>query len=151
MDKRLRRLLTADIELVTLPAAQPGCVEVDPHRIEQVIINLAINARDAMPDGGTLMISTSDGSSRDSEPESGRHVTLTVSGDGVGMTEEVKSSIFEPFFTTKGAGKRTGLGLSICHDIVSQAGGRITVESRPGRGTSFRIYLPRAEAWDGPF
>ena len=148
MDRLLRRLLTADIELVTSPAPEPGCVKVDPLRIEQVLINLAINARDAMPDGGKVMISTSNVPYRDTEPGSGQQVMLSITDDGIGMTEEVKSRIFEPFFTTKEAGKGTGLSLSICHDIVSQAGGRIAVESRPGKGTSFRIYLPSVEAED---
>ena len=146
MDRLLRLLLTADIELVTLPAPQLGFVRVDLNGIERVLINLATNAHDGMPYGGKLIISTSNVSSRDPEARAGRQVMLTITDEGVGMTEEVKSRIFEPFFTTKEAGKGTGLGLSICNEIVTQAGGRITVESEPGKGTSFRVYLPMVEA-----
>ena len=145
-DWLLRLLLTADIQLVSLAAPHLGLVKIDPHRIEQVLINMATNARDAMPSGGKLIISSSNVSARDTEARLVQHVMLTITDEGVGMTEELKSRIFEPFFTTKEAGKGTGLGLSICRDIVTEAGGRITVESQPGEGTTFRIYLPGVEA-----
>ena len=123
-------------------------IKVDPGQFEQVILNLAINARDAMPEGGTLGIETSlvqvDQSHvnrlRGSRP--GPHVMVTVSDTGVGMPREVLDRIFEPFFTTKGPDRGTGLGLAICYGIVKQAGGNIWVYSEPGHGTTFRLYFP---------
>ncbi len=149
IDGMLRRLISEDIELVTLPALDLGIVEADVGEIEQVLTNLAVNAKDAMPNGGKLIVETAnvtiDAAYVAQHPEAsvGDYVMLSVSDNGAGMTEEVKSSIFEPFFTTKEVGKGTGLGLSTCYGIVTQAGGHITVESEPGKGATFRACLPR--------
>ena len=151
MDKMLRRLIGEDIELVTLAGPRLGPVKVDPGQMEQVLMNLAVNARDAMPQGGSLVVETSNATDLPDEllplgkrPEG--YVVLRVSDTGTGMTEEVRSHAFEPFFTTKGVGEGTGLGLSTCYGIVAQSGGHIGAESEPGQGTTFRIYLPRVEA-----
>lgn len=132
--KLLRRLLSEGIELVLLPAAEPACVFVDPGQIEQVLGNLATNARDAMPSGGkfTLTISLDD-----------TDVVLRASDTGSGMDENVKKHVFEPFFTTKTTGRGTGLGLATSFSIVEQAKGKITIESEPGLGSTFIIRLPR--------
>ena len=148
MDAMLRRLIGASIELVTLPGNDAGYVNADHSQIEQVVINLALNARDAMPKGGRLTLEVArvaldlhdlEGQA-DAVP--GDHVVLTVRDTGTGMTEEVKQRIFDPFFTTKEVDKGTGLGLSSCHGIVAQHGGHIAVESKLGEGTTFNIYLP---------
>ena len=131
----LRRLLGEHVELVLRPAPSLGTVRVDPGQIEQVIVNLAVNARDAMPAGGRLTIST-----RELELEEGPAIELEVADTGIGMDEETQAQIFEPFFTTRSAG--TGLGLASVYGIVSQSGGTITVESRVGEGSSFRVRLP---------
>jgi PAS domain S-box-containing protein len=142
----LRRLVTAEIELVT--ALEPGLppIRMDRVLMEQVLMNLTVNARDAMPSGGLLTIGTAVADIGDSPtlPGSspGRHVVLTVSDTGHGMTAEVKSHLFEPFFTTKELGKGTGLGLATVYGIVQQSGGYIEVESEPGQGAAFHIYLP---------
>jgi len=147
--KILRRLIGEDIELVTLPGADLWSVQVDPIQLEQVLLNLAINARDAMPKGGRLTIETSnlhldaaDTSAHGNCPP-GDYVSLVVSDAGVGMTDEVKAHLFEPFFTTKEQGKGTGLGLATCYGIIKQSGGHISVSSETGRGTTVWIYLPR--------
>ena len=148
--KILRRLIGTDIELVTVAAPDLGHVRADPGQIEQVLINLAINARDAMPRGGKLAIEThnasyqEDQALRHSEVAPGEYVALIARDNGIGMTKEVAARVFEPFFTTKEQGKGTGLGLSTCYGIVKQNGGHITVWSEPGTGTAFTIYLPRA-------
>ena len=150
MDGLLRHLIGEAVELVTLPAPDLGMVMVDPAQIEQVLMNLAANARDAMPDGGKLIIETAN-VTLDEEyvrlhPEAtsaGEYVVLIVSDTGVGMAAEVRARVFEPFFTTKSAGRGTGLGLSTCYGIVAQLGGHIEVEGDLGVGTTFRIYLPR--------
>jgi two-component system cell cycle sensor histidine kinase/response regulator CckA len=144
----LRRLLGEDIELVIDPGGRIPLVSVDPVQIEQVIMNLAINARDAMPDGGKLVIKTGKTLGEDMEPDlsgetvTGTYVTVTVSDTGTGMAEEILSHIFEPFYTTKEVGQGTGLGLSMAYGTVRQSGGFILVNSRPGEGSSFRILLP---------
>jgi two-component system cell cycle sensor histidine kinase/response regulator CckA len=141
----LRRLLGERVVVVTRPAADPVRVRADRGQLEQVVMNLAVNAKDAMPDGGTLTISAERVPTSDSE-EGVALARLCVSDTGVGMTEEVKARIFEPFFTTKGPDKGTGLGLATVFGIVQQAGGRIAVESEVGRGTTFRIDFPECAA-----
>jgi CheY-like chemotaxis protein len=144
----LRRLIGEDVQIVTDLAANLPRVKIDPVQLEQLLINLAVNARDAMPRGGLLAIATasvhqSNGSLADTgEVAAGHYVQLTVSDTGEGMSDSVKMQIFEPFFTTKGPGKGTGLGLSTVYGIVSQAGGAVSVESEIGKGTSFQILFP---------
>jgi len=150
VQRMLQRLLGEDIELRTLLADGLPYVRFDPNQCEQIIINLAVNARDAMPKGGKLIIETSaveldEAYARlHSGVEAGEYVMLAVSDTGIGMDAEVKSHLFEPFFTTKEPGKGTGLGLSMVYGAVSQNGGRIEVYSEPGQGTSVKIYLPQA-------
>jgi len=152
MHKMLKRILGEQIEIVVIPGLDGARVMADAGQIEQVILNLAVNARDAMPDGGKVTIRTADltvAGDGDGGPPfgaGGRFVVLSVSDTGVGMDETTKARIFEPFFTTKGVGKGTGLGLSTVYGIVHQNGGHITVESAPGTGTTFRIYLPLHDA-----
>ena len=147
----LARMLGEDVILSTALDPDLGGVKADPTQVEQVLLNLAINARDAMPDGGSLLIRTGGLELREGEPPPhpdlppGSYVTLYVRDSGVGMTPDLTERIFEPFFTTKGVGEGTGLGLSTVHGIVSQSGGAIWVESEPGAGTSFTICLPRLE------
>lgn len=151
VEKMLRRVIGEDIELVTNLAAGLGIIEADPGQMEQVMMNLAVNARDAMPGGGTLRIETANlewnaaEAPTHSAVPAGRYVVLSVQDTGCGMTPEVKSRLFEPFFTTKGPGRGTGLGLATLYGIIKQSGGHIEVESDPGRGTRFLIYLPVAE------
>jgi two-component system, cell cycle sensor histidine kinase and response regulator CckA len=151
MKSMLGRLLGEDIELTVLSPSSIGRVLVDPSQIEQVVMNLAVNARDAMPDGGKLTIATSElnidetYAGRPPNVVPGRFVLLTVTDNGVGMTEATQARIFEPFFTTKEQEKGTGLGLSIVFGIAQQSGGYVSVHSEPGRGTTFNIYLPRTE------
>ncbi|MDP2998502.1 MAG: response regulator, partial [Bryobacterales bacterium] len=151
MRPMLERLVGEDVQVRVELSKQAGMVHADPHQIEQVIMNLVVNARDAMPQGGKLLIETDvaelDSSYARSHPEAraGRYVLLAVSDTGVGMDPETRRQIFEPFFTTKGAGKGTGLGLSMVEGIVAQSGGHIQVYSEPGQGTTFRVYLPSVE------
>jgi two-component system cell cycle sensor histidine kinase/response regulator CckA len=151
LEKMLCRLIGEDVELTTVLAEGIGRVKVDPGQIEQVILNLAVNARDAMPSGGKLALETENIEIDESYARSyvsvtpGRYVILSVSDTGVGMPPEVKDRIFEPFFTTKGKGKGTGLGLSTVYGIVKQSGGNIWVYSELGHGTTFKIYFPRVE------
>ncbi len=149
MTKMLGRLISEDIQLVTLPSSEVCTVKVDPGQIGQVLVNLAVNARDAMPRGGKLTIETDnltiDEGYAHSRPNlsPGPYVMLAVSDNGTGMTEEVKAHLFEPFFTTKEKGKGTGLGLATCYGIVKHNGGHIWVYSELGQGTTFKIYFPR--------
>ena len=146
----LQRLIGEDVQLTVEQGAEMALVKVDRTQLEQVLINLVVNARDAMPNGGKLTIGTSN-VSLDQE-YAGQHpdvtaadyVMLEVSDDGVGMPAEVRSHLFEPFFTTKGPGKGTGLGLATCYGIVKQSGGHISVSSEPGRGTNFKPGFPRS-------
>ncbi len=152
VDKLLRRLIGEDVRVVTNAKATSEWIKADPRQLEQVLINLAVNARDAMPQGGTLTIETAtvvldDGFTRhhpDMAP--GIYCCLAVTDTGCGMSEDTLSRLFEPFFTTKEPGKGTGLGLSIVHGIVKQSHGHILVSSTPNVGTTFRLYLPCAEA-----
>ena len=156
MEKLLRRLIGEDIRLETTLAEGLDSVRVDPIQMEQVLMNLAVNARDAMPRGGVLTITTEatdtipgpTGSGLASE-EFRRGVLLTMRDSGVGMDEETHSHLFEPFFTTKDVGKGTGLGLSTVYGILKQSGGSIYVDSEPGQGATFRIYLPSAASAEG--
>ena len=148
IEKMLRRLIGEDIELVTLPQAAQDTVEADPSRLEQVIMNLVVNARDAMPDGGKLTIETGTVNLGDSFSAMqfgvapGRYVTISITDTGVGMSEETRSHLFEPFYTTKGAGRGTGLGLATAYGIVRQSAGAIGIISELGKGTTARIFLP---------
>jgi signal transduction histidine kinase/ActR/RegA family two-component response regulator len=148
----LQRLVREDIELVTVLGAGLGRVKADPGQLEQVIVNLVANARDAMPKGGQITIETANVEAddavgpRDPAGRPRRSVMLVVRDTGVGMRSEIQADIFEPFFTTKEVGKGTGLGLATVYGIVTQHEGVIRVESAPGRGATFRIYLPRIEA-----
>jgi two-component system cell cycle sensor histidine kinase/response regulator CckA len=146
--KMLTRIIGEDIECVTLLSPQGCAVRADVGQLEQVLMNLAVNARDAMPTGGTLTIETAsvhvDPDTRDAHPTgvAGRFTILTVRDTGVGMDDATKARIFEPFFTTKPAGQGTGLGLATVYGILQQSGGFVEVDSQLGRGTAFRIYLP---------
>ncbi|HZO85314.1 MAG TPA: PAS domain S-box protein [Verrucomicrobiae bacterium] len=147
MNKMLQRLLGENIRLVTKAERDLGHVKADPGQMEQVILNLAVNARDAMPAGGTLTIQTENvGLGPKSEAGRGDFVLVAVSDTGVGMPPEVQARIFEPFLTTKELGKGTGLGLATCHGIIKQSEGHIGVFSRLGKGTTFKILLPRINA-----
>jgi PAS domain S-box-containing protein len=148
----LRQLISEAIELAVLPGPELAQVKVDPSQFEQVLVNLVLNARDAMPKGGKLTVEIANVildqayiDQHAAEIRPGLYVMLVVTDTGIGMTEEVKAHVFEPFFTTKEVGQGTGLGLSTCYGIVEQHKGHISVESEPGQGTTFSIYLPRVE------
>jgi two-component system, cell cycle sensor histidine kinase and response regulator CckA len=142
-------LIPASIELEVSTAASPNRIKADPGQMEQVILNLAVNARDAMPQGGRLTIATKNVELREIYAGSharippGKYIVLTVGDTGVGMHNEIQAHIFEPFFTTKEPGQGTGLGLAIVYGVVKQTGGWITAQSEPGRGTTFDIYFPQ--------
>jgi two-component system cell cycle sensor histidine kinase/response regulator CckA len=151
MDRMLRRLIGEDVELLTVPASELGRVKADPGQLAQVIMNLAVNARDAMPQGGKLTIATANVAA-DGSPamdgtgsSSGCQVMLSVADNGSGIERANLGRIFEPFFTTKEQGKGTGLGLSTVFGIVNQSGGRIEVDSEPGKGTIFKIYFAKTD------
>jgi two-component system, cell cycle sensor histidine kinase and response regulator CckA len=149
--KMLTRLIGEDIELQTVLAGELGSVKVDPGQFEQVLVNLAVNARDAMPDGGRLVIETvnseldQDYCARHPQMQPGMYVLLSLSDTGYGMNDDVKQHLFEPFYTTKPKGQGTGLGLATIFGVVKQAGGAIEVYSEIDRGTTFKIYLPSVE------
>ena len=151
MERMLRRTLGEDVELVCLLADDLPVVEADSTRLGQVIMNLAVNARDAMPTGGRLAVQTQSVTLTPQEcaqlpdVEPGPFAVLSISDTGCGMTPEVMEHVFEPFFTTKEDGKGTGLGLSTTYGIVRQFGGHIRIDSRLGAGTTFRVYLPKSE------
>src|SRR5689334_11835601 len=149
MAKMLRRLIGEHITVVTALTHTAAWVNVDRGQVEQVILNLAVNARDAMPNGGELTLATdnveSDGGESATLPAAGRVVALLVSDTGIGMDAATQARIFEPFFTTKAAGEGTGLGLSTVYGVVEQHGGHIAVDSAPHQGTTFRVYLPRVD------
>jgi two-component system cell cycle sensor histidine kinase/response regulator CckA len=159
VERMLGRIIGEDIEFETRLAAR-GCVRADVSQLEQVLLNLAVNARDAMPEGGKLLIETEDTEVREGVEShhpgrgpmpKGSYVLLAVSDTGIGMDRRALSHIFEPFFTTKEAGKGTGLGLATVYGIVKQSEGFIWVSSEPGRGARFEVYLPRvAEEAEAP-
>jgi PAS domain S-box-containing protein len=150
-EKLLRRLLGETIDVVVSPGVDLGRVRVDPIQIDQVLLNFAANARDAMPRGGRFTIETSNAEVGEAECRAhagalpGKYVRLRVSDTGIGMDEATRSRIFEPFFTTKGVGQGTGLGLATVYGIVKQSGGFVRADSAPGNGASFEIHLPRVE------
>jgi CheY-like chemotaxis protein len=160
MGSLLRRTIAEHIRLVTDLEPGLGSVLADPGQLEQVVLNLAVNAKDAMPQGGTLTIRTNEVGlaaadlPADADGPPGRYVVLSVTDTGHGMDDATKARIFEPFFTTKEVGKGTGLGLATVYGIIKQANGWVSVDSRPGGGATFRVYLPRtagqAEEAPGP-
>jgi two-component system cell cycle sensor histidine kinase/response regulator CckA len=144
-EKMLHRLIGEDVELVTVLDPDLEHVKADPGQLEQIIMNLAVNARDAMPDGGRLTLRTENVEGDAVDLPRGRYAALVVSDTGTGMDADIQSHVFEPFFTTKDVGKGTGLGLATVYGIVKQSGGHVMLHSEPGEGTTFRIVLPAAE------
>ena len=156
MENTLRHLAGRDVDVRIAPAAGPKLVKADAGQIEQVIVNIVMNAADAMPHGGKLTLETAETFldqeyvSQFHDLKAGDYVMLAITDTGAGMSEAVKARIFEPFFTTKEVGKGTGLGLATCHGIIKQSGGHISVYSEPGRGATFKIYLPKAQLENKP-
>jgi PAS domain S-box-containing protein len=150
METMLRRLVGPEIEFMMVKPSEPTMVVADRAQIEQVVLNLVVNARDAMPDGGRLIVKVEDidldeqQASTDVDGKTGRYARLSVSDTGIGIDEQTRARLFEPFFTTKEQGKGSGLGLSIVYGIVTQSGGHIAVTTEPGKGTTFLVYLPLA-------
>jgi two-component system, cell cycle sensor histidine kinase and response regulator CckA len=150
METILRHLMGANVEVRLIPASDLQEVYADPGQIEQVIMNMATNSRDSMPHGGKLILEVGnvilneESAGRNSGLKPGSYVVLTIADTGTGMIPEVKARVFEPFFSTKGVGEGTGLGLATCYGIIKQSRGHITVESEPGKGTTFKCYLPQA-------
>jgi CheY-like chemotaxis protein len=147
MERLLRRIIGENIDIRTEFQAMHACIKADPNQVEQIVINLAVNARDAMPRGGKILLKTSNQTLRDREitdVAAGDYVVLEVTDTGHGMDKGTIERIFEPFFTTKVSGKGTGLGLATVYGIVRQSGGGITVESEPGRGSTFRAFFPKS-------
>jgi CheY-like chemotaxis protein len=151
MELIVRHLAGAEINVYIVPAANLYTVLADPGQISEVVTNIILNAKDAMPSGGKLTLETGnitfdeESASRYPELKPGNYATLSITDTGLGMTPEVQARVFEPFFTTKGVGKGTGLGLATAHGIIKQSGGHILVYSELGKGTTFRIYLPELE------
>jgi len=151
MSELLRRAIGETIQLETVGSGGLWTIEVDPNELESALLNLTVNARDAMPTGGKLTVETSNGHldeayvARHAEVAPGQYVVISVTDTGVGMDQEVMSRVFEPFFTTKSEGKGTGLGLSQVYGFVKQSGGHVQIYSEVGKGTTVRIYLPRRE------
>jgi CheY-like chemotaxis protein len=151
LDKMLRRLIDENIEMTIVPGKQIGRVKADSGYVGQVLMNLVVNARDAMPNGGQIIIATENVTLDENYARAhngaipGDYVMFSVSDTGSGMTDEVKARMFEAFFTTKPKGKGTGLGLATCQTIVQQSGGHIDVSSEFGKGTTFKIYFPRVD------
>jgi two-component system cell cycle sensor histidine kinase/response regulator CckA len=150
-ERLLRRVIGEDVELATLSERNVGNIRADPSQLTQLLLNLAVNARDAMPTGGKLTVEVRNADLDDAyarthpEARPGPHVMLAVSDTGHGIPPDVLPHIWDPFFTTKGPGKGTGLGLAVVHGVVKQAGGHVATDSEVGRGTTFRVYFPRVQ------